>query len=239
MRHSENGQIRALVFDSDGTLLDTRKLIVEGYKTVLNNHGLGHLANESYIIKRLGKPVKETYQQLLAGHHSNLSTDQLAKEHDAVQDTLTDFIKPYTGLAELLGHWKSLGIKLCIFTSGSMHHIRRNFTAAGIPDVESLFDAIITADDQVARKPHPDTILELLRRVDVPSHYAVVVGDHMYDAIGGKHAKARLTVGMLHGFGESEELLRAGADVLVNDLFSLNNLIHLGLESAYERVQGV
>ena len=234
-----SGQIKALVFDSDGTLLDTRKLIVEGYKTVLTNHGLGHLANESYIIKRLGKPVRETYQQLLAGHHSELDLDALVMEHDQVQDKTTDLIKPYTGLSEMLAHWKSLGIKLCIFTSGSMHHIRRNFAAAGVPDVESLFDAIITADDNVARKPHPDTILELLKRVDVPSHYAVVVGDHMYDAIGGKHAKARLTVGMLHGFGEADELLKSGADVLINDLFALNNLVHLGLESAHERVTDV
>lgn len=228
-------QIQAIVFDSDGTLLDTRKLIVEGYKTVLTNHGLENFANENYIVKRLGKPVKETYEQLLAGHHAGLDIDQLVSEHDKVQDETTNLIKPYTGLSELLSHWKSMGIKLCIFTSGSKHHIRRNFAAAGIPDVESLFDAIITADDKVARKPHPDTILELLKQVDVPSHYAVVVGDHMYDAIGGKQAKARLTVGVLHGFGEADELLKAGADVLVNDLFALNNLVHLGMESAHER----
>lgn len=228
-------QIKAIVFDSDGTLLDTRKLIVEGYITVLKHHGLEDFANESYIIKRLGKPVKETYEQLLAGHHAGLSIDELVREHDKVQDETTELIKPYTGLAELLSHWKSMGIKLCIFTSGSRHHIQRNFAAVGIPNVESLFDAIITADDKVARKPHPDTILELLKQVDVPSHYAIVVGDHMYDAIGGKQAKARLTVGVLHGFGEADELLRAGADVLVHDLFALNNLVHLGMESAHER----
>jgi HAD superfamily hydrolase (TIGR01549 family) len=224
-------QIRAIVFDSDGTLLDTRQLILQGYKTVLGNHGLAHLADETYIIKRLGKPVKETYQQLLAGQHTSLKSDELAKEHDVVQDQLTHLIKAYTGLNEMLNHWKGMGIKLCIFTSGSRHHIERNFKSAGAENPYSIFDAIVTSDDNIARKPHPDTILELLRRVEVPSHYAMVVGDHMYDAIGGHQAKVRLTVGILHGFGEAHELLTAGADVLVKDLFSLNTLVNLAYES--------
>lgn len=230
-----NSQIKAIIFDSDGTLLDTRKLILQGYKSVLGSHDLKHLADEAYIIKRLGKPVKETYQQILAGHHTGLHTDDLAKEHDTVQDSLTKLIKPYLGLEELLRHWKSMGIKLCIFTSGSKHHIQRNFKTAGIDDVDELFDAIITADEKIARKPHPDTILELLKRVDVAPHNAIVVGDHMYDAMGGHQAKVRLTVGILHGFGEAAELMTAGADVLVKDLFALNTLVNLAHESPHDR----
>jgi HAD superfamily hydrolase (TIGR01549 family) len=224
-------QIKVIVFDSDGTLLDTRGLIVQGYKKVLGRHGLEHLADETYIIKRLGKPVKETYQQLLAGQHAGLKSDELAIEHDVVQDNLTHLIKPYIGLNEMLNHWKGMGIKLCIFTSGSKHHIERNFKAAGIDNAYGVFDAIITSDDKIARKPHPDTILELLKRVNVPPHLAMVVGDHMYDAIGGHQAKVRLTVGILHGFGEAHELLSAGADVLVKDLFALNTLVNLAYES--------
>ena len=66
-----------------------------------------------------------------------------------------------------------------------------------------------------------------MKRVDVPTGYAMVVGDHMYDAIGGHQAKVRITVGILHGFGEAHELLASGADVLVKDLFSLNTLINV------------
>lgn len=229
-------QIKAIVFDSDGTLLDTRRLIIEGYKFVLTAHGLEHLADEAYIVKRLGKPVKETYQQLLAGHHTGLKADELAEEHDEVQDTLMHLIKPYTGLTELLHHWKSMGIKLCIFTSGSRRMIDRNFKAAGVENVDAIFDAIVTSDDNIARKPHPDTILELLRRVKVAPHYAMVVGDHMYDAIGGHHARVRLTVGILHGFGEARELIDAGADILVKDLFALNTIVNLSYDSPFDRL---
>lgn len=231
-----DSQIKAIIFDSDGTLLDTRQLIVQGYQTVLANHGLDDLVDERYIIKRLGKPVEETYQQLLAGHHTGLKAKELAEEHDHVQDKLTHVIKPYTGLAELLHHWKTTGIKLCIFTSGSRHQIERNFRSAGIENLDTIFDAIVTSDDKIARKPHPDTILELLKRVKVAPHYAMVVGDHMYDAIGGHHARVRITVGVLHGFGESHELMAAGADVLVNDLFALNTIVGLSYASPFGRL---
>lgn len=233
-----NAQIRALIFDSDGTLLDTRQLILQGYKTVLNNHGLARLSDETYIIKRLGKPVLETYQQLIAGHKTGLHAADLAKEHNQVQDNLTHVIKPYTGLAELLNHWKAMGIKLCLFTSGSHYMIERNFAAAGIENVDALFDAVVTSDDEIARKPHPDTILELLHRIEIPAHYAMVVGDHMYDAMGGHQAKVRMTVGVLHGFGEAHELIAAGADALVKDLFGLNTLIELAYDAPFERIEG-
>jgi HAD superfamily hydrolase (TIGR01549 family) len=232
-----NAQIKAIIFDSDGTLLDTRQLILQGYIKVLKQHGLDHLADEAYIIKRLGKPVKETYEQLLAGHHAKFDPAALTAEHDTVQDELTQLIKPYAGVAELLNHWKHESIKLCLFTSGTRHHIERNFASAGIEGVEDLFDAIVTADDEIARKPHPDTILELLHRVEVAPQSAMVVGDHIYDAMGGSLAQVRLTVGILHGFGEAPELISAGADVLVKDLFGLNTLLNATMDSRLARTQ--
>ena len=226
-----NTQIKAIIFDSDGTLLDTRQFVLQGYMKILKQHGLDDLADKGYITKRLGKPVVETYQQLLAGHRTGLNSITLSAEHDAVQDQLTSLIKPYAGVVELLHHWKKESIKVCLFTSGTRYMVERNFASAGIEGVDKLFDAMITADDEVARKPHPDTILELLRRVEVSPQHAMVVGDHVYDAMGGHQAQVRLTVGILHGFGEAPELISAGADVLVKDLFGLNTLLNATMDS--------
>lgn len=217
--------IKAIVFDSDGTLVDTRKLILHGYRTVLKRHGLTHLTTEEYIRSRLGKPVPETYEQLLADQDMELSIDELVAEHDEVQNQNVHLIKPYSQTETLLHEWRKQGIKLCLFTSGNMMMIRRNFAAAGIKDVESLFDEIVTADDNLPRKPEPDAINELLRRVDVAAENAVIVGDHPYDIKSGQGARAGLKIGILHGFGDSRELLGAGADCLSNDLPGLNALM--------------
>ena len=222
--------IKAIVFDSDGTLLDTRQLILQGYKTVLKHHNLEHLATDQYISKRLGKPVPETYEQIIAGHHIDATVEQLADEHDTVQNSLTSLIEPYSGTVELLNHWKESGIKLCLFTSGKRMMIERNFAAAGISNVDDIFDSIVTADDELARKPEPDAILHLLKEIDIAPENAVVVGDHAYDIISARRAGIGLKIGILHGFGTSRELLQAGADFLCDNLDSLNNLMRFSLK---------
>jgi HAD superfamily hydrolase (TIGR01549 family) len=219
--------IKAIVFDSDGTLVNTTKLIIEGYRAVLRQHGLEHLATSGYIKSRLGKPVPETYEQILAGHNVDVPIEQLVKEHDEFQNKNTHLIKPYPEAESLLKKWRAEGIKLCLFTSGNQMMIERNFTAAGIENVHNLFDAIITADDDLPRKPEPDAVIELLKRVNVEPRDAVIVGDHAYDIQAGSRAHAGLTIGILHGFGESRELLGAGADFLTNDLSHLNQLIQV------------
>lgn len=217
--------IKAIIFDSDGTLLDTRQLIFEGFKTVLKAHKLTHLANDQYIRQRLGKPTAETFEQIIAGHDTGLAPQELAKELDAVQASILHYIHPYTHTLELLEKWKNNGVQLCLFTSGYGYMIDRNFAAAGIPQVRDLFDAIVTADDGLAHKPEPDAILELLRRVDVEPHNAIVIGDHAYDIIAGKRAHLGLKIGILHGIGTQHELLNAGADFLCDNLESLTHLM--------------
>ena len=210
--------IKAVIFDADGTLLDTRQMILEGYRTVLTRHGLEQLTSDSYIRQRLGKPVPETYQQILEGHELGLSVETLAAEHDEVQNTLLHLIRPYAHTEDILRKWQSKGVRVCLFTSGNRMMIERNFAAAGLPNPCDLFDAIVTADDDMARKPEPDAILELLRRVKVEPQNAIVVGDHAYDMIAAGRARVGTKVGVVHGFGSAHELLSAGADFLADDL---------------------
>jgi pyrophosphatase PpaX len=217
--------IKTIIFDSDGTLLDTREFIFEGFKTVLRNHTLDHLATDQYIRQRLGKPTAETFEQIIAGHNTGLEPKALAQELDDVQDQNINLIKPYPHTKELLERWKDSGVKLCLFSSGYDRMITRNFTAAGIPNVWELFDAVITADAGLAHKPEPDAILELVRRVGSTPEDAVVVGDHAYDIIAGKRAHVGLKIGILHGVGTQHELLQAGADFLCDNLNSLNHLM--------------
>lgn len=224
-----SNNVKAIVFDSDGTLVDTRRLILHGYRTVLKRHGLTHLATDEFIQSRLGKPVPETYEQLLADQDVDVTIEQLVAEHDEVQNRSTQLIESYPETEKLLRQWRIDGVKLCLFTSGNRMMIRRNFAAAGIENVEELFDEIITADDNLPRKPEPDAISELLKRVNVDPRDAVVVGDHPYDIQSGRGARAGFMVGILHGFGDKRELLGAGADSLSEDLVGLKSLLKTAL----------
>ncbi len=229
-----NDTIKAIILDSDGTTIDTRRLIFEGYKKVLSSHNLTHLASEQYIRQRLGKPTLETMQQLIAGHDTGLNAEELARELDEVQSQLLHHIKPYPYTRELLERWKGSGVKLCLFSSGYNYMIDRNFAAAGIPNVRDIFDVIITADDGLPHKPEPDALIELLKRIEVRPENAVLVGDHAYDIIAAKRAHLGLKIGILHGVGTQHELLGAGADFLCDNLNSLNHLMSFSTSTANE-----
>ncbi|MBL8121937.1 tRNA-dihydrouridine synthase [Candidatus Saccharibacteria bacterium] len=222
-----NKTIKAIVFDSDGTLLDSRKMIFEGFKEVLKRHDLEHIATDQYIRQRLGKPTAETFEQIIAGHATHLDPKVLAQELDDVQGgSMLHLIQQYPHTKDILYAWKNNGVKLCLFTSGYGYMVDRNFTAAGIPEVRELFDAIVTADDGLAHKPEPDAILSLLKQVEVEPSNAVVIGDHAYDIIAGGRARVGLKIGILHGIGTQRELLGAGADFLADGLDSLNHLMN-------------
>lgn len=225
INNQTSGRVRAIVFDADGTLIDTRRLTLHSYRTVLKYHGLAHLATDEFIRSHLGKPTPETYERLLEGQDVDATMEQLVAEHDEVQNRSTQLVESYPEVEKLLRQWRIDGVKLCLFTSSTRMMIRRNFAAIGIEDVESLFDEIVTADDQLPHKPAPDAITELLRRVGVSASEAVVVGDHPYDIQSGQGAKVRLKVGILHGFGDKRELLNAGADSVTEDLTGLNVLL--------------
>ncbi len=221
-----NASLQAVIFDSDGTLLDTRALIFEGYKTVLRNHGLLHLANDACITSHIGKPTIQTFEQLLHDETIAPSAQDLAHELDEVQNASVHLIRAYPHVKETLRLWKKRGIKLGLFTSGYAYMIDRNYAAAGMPDVRDIFDVILTADDHTAHKPEPDGILELLRRIDIEPSHAMAVGDHVYDIIAAKRAGIGTAVGILHGIGTRQELADAQADIIVASIDELDAHLH-------------
>jgi len=92
-------------------------------------------------------------------------------------------------------------------------------------DLVKYFDVIVTGLSAEHTKPYPDPILLAAKKMDVKPDECLMIGDTTVDMRAGKSAGAQ-TVGVLCGFGEEAELLRMGADVIVNttsDLISILN----------------
>lgn len=113
------------------------------------------------------------------------------------------------GVRELLEDMKKRKIRRAIIT--------RNCGAAValiFPDITDCCDVFLPRDETERVKPDPRHVLESLSRMGIAAARAVVVGDHPMDIRTGREAGTR-TVGVLTGSGKREELLRAGADVIV------------------------
>jgi len=183
----------------------------------------------------------------------SMDFDDLNSLLNPIQDRIApEYAKPYEGLSDILVLLGRVGIKLAIFTSGTPHHIVRNFGAAlpelglvrlhrdkTITDGEKLhifedtvkekFDipafTVVTALDTVHRKPKPDSLLLAMERLYETPERAIVLGDHTVDMQAGVKAGAQVRVGITtHGFQDKAVLRAAGATHTITSLHELKAL---------------
>ncbi len=258
--------IEALISDADGTLVDTLGLIRHGQyeaaRTYFEKHGIpvGEIPSyetyESFLNQAVGGSTRHTFENtarlLYAAtpHHlDGMDFGELNSLLDPIQDRIApNFVKPYEGLSSMLTSLGRYGIKLAIFTSGTPHHVVRNFGAAlpeldlvtlhtnkNITDLEKLriFEetlkdkfaipevTVVTTDDTQRHKPAPDSLLLAMKRLDTTPEHVLVLGDHAVDMQAGVNANAQLRVGITHGFQDAATLEVAGATNTISTLAEL------------------
>ena len=256
-------KIEALISDSDGTLLDTVSLIRHGQyeiaKQYLVEHGIPDEEIPSYetyddsLTKTVGGSARDTLERTVrllyeaSPHHLNgMDFDKLHDMLNPVQDRIAkEHIKAYEGLSDFLHGLGEAGIALAIFTSGTPHHIVRNFGIA-LPelemeevhldtsksDEEKLRDfekrfadvfgiskfVVVTSDDTEKHKPEPDSLHLAMNRLGVDSSQSAVLGDHKVDMQTGVNAGVDKRIGVTHGFDDADTLKLHGATYIANSL---------------------
>ncbi len=209
--------IRAVIFDADGTILDTRELIFQAYEHVLSQHGYDVPSRESFFDEVRGNAADVTYRKR-AVHHD---PDELVKIHRLFQAEHVDLWSAYEGLHELLATIQNAGIKLGMCTSRGSGVIPMLEQA----DVKNFFGSIVHADMVQNHKPHPEPLLRVLAELDVAPQYAVMVGDTDADIGAGKAVGVFFTIGITHGVGSRKILKETGADYIVDHLGEILPLI--------------
>ena len=199
--------LKAVLFDADGTILDTRELIYESYRTILTAHGYEMPTRED-LARFGGRPAEETYGHF-AKHHD---ASELYEKHRMFQMEHLDLFKAYEGFDELVGGLKAAGLKVGICTNRATN-VLDLLEHVGI---KHHFDKIMHADlmDQV--KPHPEGIIKVCAELGVDPSAAVMVGDNEADIGAGKAAGCALTIGITHGTRDGEYLKQVGADYIVD-----------------------
>ncbi|MBV8169850.1 MAG: HAD-IA family hydrolase [Alphaproteobacteria bacterium] len=206
------GPIKLIVFDFDGTLVDSQHVIVEGMQAAFAAYGLAPPRADA-IRRTVGLRLVESMAQLAPGLDP-LQHEALAHAYrDAHQQILarqgaTDVLFP--GVPAMLTALRDAGFVLGIATGKSQRGLRASLERHGLTE---LFTTLQTADVPPG-KPHPAMLLRALDEARVAPAEAVMVGDTTYD-IEMARAAGVLPIGVGWGYHGVEELRAAGAGHLV------------------------
>ncbi|MEK7509566.1 MAG: HAD-IA family hydrolase [Patescibacteria group bacterium] len=207
--------VSAIIFDVDGTMLDTREFILQSFEHALSKHGFRISNFRERFAKIVGLPLADCYAALAPV--SNVHA--LCDTHREFQKQRFDLVAAYDGLIEVLSSLQKRGMKLGACSTRASE-LRSSLKHA---DVLHYFDAVIDGSEVTNHKPHPESVFKILEQLDIHPSQAVMVGDTPVDIHAGKAAKVAFTVGITHGFATEEQLDESGADKVVH---SLRELLH-------------
>jgi HAD superfamily hydrolase (TIGR01509 family) len=217
---------RALIFDLDGTLIDTVYAHVFAWQRALAEAGL---PIEGWRIHRRigmsGGLVTRAVARELGRPLSDLEVLEIQRRHGELGRALLPERRPLPGAVALLAHLRDAGVAYGIATSGRRPEIDASLTALGVGE-----DVVVVERGDVLRaKPEPDLFLACQERMGVDIRDMTVIGDAVWDLLAARRA-GMLSVGLLTGGYGEEELARAGAFRVYRDPAELDaSLDELGI----------
>ncbi len=180
--------IKYVIFDKDGTLIDTEPFFYKSWYTVGEKWGLSGM-RENYYPNIAGKSVLISIKFLSETFGDELDSEGfMAERMDMVKTMLSGDISFKSGCIELLDYLREHGIKAAIATSTVKDIAEPNIERLGLSE---RVDAAVFGDDVKFGKPHPDIFLEAARRIGAVPEETIVVGDSSFDMIGGYRAGMR------------------------------------------------
>ncbi len=168
-------QYRAVVFDQDGTLVNTFVPALHAYSVAV---GREITLAELEPVAHLG--AARNLVSALLGHEASDAEDDLF--HDALAEAVTR-IDPYPGIVELLTTLRAAGVGTAVATNSDG---RSASVVLGAHGLDALMDTIVTVDLVSGPKPNPESIELAIERLGVPADRVVFVGDSHADMIAAR-----------------------------------------------------
>ena len=209
--------LEAVLFDLDGTLLDSVELIVASFEHTIDAGGL-EPRSRAEILADFGRPLLAVLPEWSGEPGRTDELIEIYREWNlAHHDRLA---QPYPGVAAAVGELAALGLRLGVVTSKPNGPARRGLRVCGI---EEHMSAVVGCDDLEHHKPHPGPVLEGCDQLGVPPERCVYVGDAVVDVQAGRAAGTR-TAAALWGVEDDSGLRAQGPEFWLDrpeDLASL------------------
>lgn len=202
--------IRLVIFDFDGTLGDSQKLITDTMLATIERLNLPMRSREE-CARTIGLPLKECFSSIIP------MTDEQAEECAEVYSEIFNVknvpgaVTVFPGVIETLERLSAQGILMSIASSRSHRTLAKLMDEL---DLSKYITYLIAADDVVEKKPAAESVHKTLSHFNIEAHETLVVGDTEFDILMGRNAGTH-TCGVTYGNGSKESLEAAKAEWIV------------------------
>ncbi|WP_422923772.1 HAD family hydrolase [Singulisphaera sp. PoT] len=205
--------VDAVIFDIDGTLIDSVDLHAEAWQVALRH--FGHDLPFERVRHEIGKGGDHLMPALLPQDLVDSRGEEIEKfRSELFKREYLSRVRPFPGVRELFERIKADGKRIALASSAKGDEVE---IYKGIADIAGLSEAETSSDDAESSKPNPDIFEAAMEQLgDVDSAEVVVIGDTPYDAEAASKAGLR-TIGMLCGGFPETELRAAGCFAIYRD----------------------
>jgi len=211
--------IDLIIFDLDGTLVDSRDDIANAVNFTLKKIGLKE-KSISEISSHIGTGVEDLIRKSLGNKEEVLLKRALSVFEEHYKKHSTDNSVLYPNVKEILEYFK--GKRKVIVTNRNYEFALLTLKTLGIYD---YFEHIIGGDDIGCMKPSSCPLDMSMQRLNASKEEAIIVGDMDIDIVAGKKAGI-VTCGVTYGIGKKEDIIKAKPDFIIDGIINLKNTIH-------------
>jgi pyrophosphatase PpaX len=215
------GNIRTMLFDLDGTILDTNELIIRSFVEALKGVAVEGFGRE-HIIPTMGEPLIDQLRRFSGLEEVSHLVDAYREINLRLHD---DLVKPFEYVVEVLRNLHGKGIQIGVVTTKMRLTTEKGLKFVGI---DEYVDAVITIDDVKNPKPHPEPVNKAIALLGADPETTMMVGDSVVD-IKSAVAAGTVAVGVAWSLKGEKLLSEAGAHHIIHDMRDLYAFV--GMES--------
>jgi len=212
--------IECVLFDLDGTIVDTNELIINSFMHALKQNGLPSLSREQ-IIPFMGTTLQQQ-MQVFSGLQNISGLEQAYRSYN--YEHHDSLIQAFPHVNETMEELRRRGIKMGIVTTKIRPTTLR---ALEMFDLLQYMDTIVTVNDVTEPKPHPEPVLTAVRNLGVDLRRTLMVGDSAVDIQSAKAAGV-YAAGVAWSLKGEAVLRKYEPDYIIHDMRDLYDIVEQG-----------
>ena len=226
--HQNKLTVNAVIFDMDGTLIDSIDIYFKIVEIALERLKLPQVSRQQILD---ASETGDFNWELVLPDEVHHKKDKIIGEaweiiNEIAPQMFAENLKLIPGADNILKSISANIHRIGLVTSTQQKYLKLKMQPLKSAGVEKLFEVIITSDDVPNRKPDPDPLIECARRLDVNPSKCVYVGDTRTDMKAGKAAGMK-TVGVLTGFDDYDMLAKESPDAIIDSIRNLLEVIEV------------